>query len=538
MTSPWTMQRIPLFRRVNVGCYLEPVMRERIRNLAAIVILGLCLGLAVPTFFAVQQITAFTFGYEGSVLVVTAVDPDYYIQSDVAPGMIVSEFDHKPIADISPQQLDSYLHGYFKEVGFPDPTWGTMVWSIPEEVGTPSRSVFFIGLGLLLGITVWLRRGQAGEALRPFAIPLATASVTSLILSPAWPFLTWPMIAAALVLSTLGLLVLADGFVERIPRRIPRLVAAALAVAIALACAAVAIGDLPAASNYVVGGRGVTLPGLPAGLATAITLVPAAILLIVGDARSRAPMQMLLAAITPALIAATHGFSYFGMGLTIPLLWLLIVAFLLQINARAETMKAQRDAGVAAAERERARLAADLHDDALQEMTVLVRQLDEVGDVRSADLARSVAGRMREVCGDLRLPILDELGAGAALAWLVDRVSDTSGRLVRLECDDGERPPADVELAVFRVAQEALSNAVTHGAPPIVVRYASMADRASLSITDQGTGIAGDAASRALRSGHYGLLNMRQRAEQIGGRIDIRRAPSGGTRIALSWSSA
>jgi signal transduction histidine kinase len=513
-------------------------MRERIRNLAAIVVIGLCLTLAVPTFFAVQQVTAFTFGYEGSVLVVTAVDPDYYIQGDVAPGMVVAEFDYTRIEDVSPQQLDRFLDGYFKEVGFDDPTWGTLVWSIPEEVGTPSRSVFFIGVALLLGITIWVRRGQAGEALRPFAIPLAAASVVSLILSPAWPFLTWPMIAVGLFLSTLGLLVLADGFVERIPRRIPRLGAATLAVAAAIGCVAVAVGELPPASSYVPGARGVTLPGLPAGLAVAITMVPAATLAIVGDARSRARMPMLLAAITPALIATTHGLAYMGVGLTIPLLWLLVVAFLLQTNARAETMRVQRDAVVAAAERERARLAADLHDDALQQMTVLVRQLDDTGDERSAGLARSVADRMREVCGDLRLPILDELGAGAALEWLVGRVGEMSGGQVRLERDDGVRPPADVELAVFRVAQEALSNAVTHGAPPIVVRYAAAADRASLSITDQGAGIAADAASRAARSGHYGLLNMRQRAEQIGGRIDVRRPSTGGTSIALSWSSA
>ena len=513
-------------------------MRERIRNLAAIVIVGLCLTLAVPTFFAVQQVTAFTFGYEGSVLVVTAVDPDYYIQGDVAPGMVVAEFDYTRIEDVSPQQMGRFLDGYFKEVGFDNPTWGTLVWSIPEEVGTPSNSVFFIGVALLLGITIWVRRGQAGEALRPLAIPLAAASVVSLILSPAWPFLTWPMIAVGLFLSTLGLLVLADGFVERIPRRVPRLGAATLAVAAAIGCVAVAVGELPPASSYVPGARGVTLPGLPAGLAVAITMVPAATLAIVGDARSRARMPMLLAAITPALIATTHGLAYMGVGLTIPLLWLLVVAFLLQTNARAETMRVQRDAVVAAAERERARLAADLHDDALQEMTVLVRQLDDTGDERSAELARSVADRMREVCGDLRLPILDELGAGAALEWLVGRVGEMSGGQVRLERDDGVRPPADVELAVFRVAQEALSNAVTHGAPPIVVRYAAAADRASLSITDQGAGIAADAASRAARSGHYGLLNMRQRAEQIGGRIDVRRPSTGGTSIALSWSSA
>ena len=513
-------------------------MRERIRNVAAIVVVGLCLALAVPTFFAVQRITAFTFGYDGSDLVVTSVDPDYFIQGGVEPGMVVAEFDQTPIKDISPEKMDRYLRGYFKEVGFDDPTWGMLVFSIPEEVGTPSKSVFFVGLGLLLGMTIWVRRGHAGEALRPFAIPLAAASVTSLILSPAWPFLAWPMIAVGLLLSTLGLLVLADGFVERIPRPILRLEAAAVAVAAAIGCAAWAIGELPPASSYIAGARGVMLPGLPAGLAAAITLAPAATLAIARDARSRARVPMLLAAITPALIATTHGLAYMGTGLTIPLFWLLIVAFLLQTNARAETMRVQRDAVVGAAERERARLAADLHDGALQEMAVLVRQLDDAGDERSAELARSVADRMREVCGDLRLPILDELGAGAALEWLVDRVAELSGRQVRLEREDRVRPPADVELAVFRVAQEALSNAVAHGAPPIVVRYAAAADRASLSITDQGGGLPSDAASKAARSGHYGLLNMRQRAEQIGARIDVRRPPDGGTTIGLSWSSA
>ena len=117
------------------------------------------------------------------------------------------------------------------------------------------------------------------------------------------------------------------------------------------------------------------------------------------------------------------------------------------------------------------------------------------------------------------------------------RVAETSGGQVRLERDDEARPPADVELAVFRVAQEALANAVTHGAPPVVVRYAAGPDRASLSVTDQGTGIEAEAASLAPRSGHYGLLNMRQRAEQIGAKLDVRRPPDGGTVIGFSWAS-
>ncbi len=108
---------------------------------------------------------------------------------------------------------------------------------------------------------------------------------------------------------------------------------------------------------------------------------------------------------------------------------------------------------------------------------------------------------------------------------------------IAMERDDGARPPADVELAVFRMAQEALANAVTHGAPPVVVRYAAASDRASLSVTDRGAGIGTDAASMAARSGHYGLLNMRQRAEQIGAKLDVRRPSDGGTVIGIAWAS-
>lgn len=513
-------------------------MRERMRNGAAIVIAGLYLALAVPTLFAVQRINGITLGYEDSVLAIIAVDPDYYIGFDLQPGMVVTEVDRSPVADISPQRMEEHLKGYFVELRVDHPQYPNYVFSMPEEVGTPSKFDFVVGVGLLLGIAIWVRRGQAGEALRPLALPLAVASVSSLILRPAWQFLGWPLVVLGLVLSTAALLVLADSFVERIARPIPRRVSAAFAVAAAIGCAAVAVGEVGPASSWVAGAEAPTMMGLPAGLAAWVTLVPAATLVLSSKARQRAALPLLLAAVTPILIATTHGITYFGMGLTIPLFWLLLVAFLLQTNARAETMRVQRDTVVAATERERGRLAADLHDDALQEMTVLVRRLDDAGDETSAELARSVAERLREVCGDLRLPVLDELGAGAALEWLVDRVGETSGGQVRLERDDRARPPADVELAVFRVAQEALSNAVTHGAPPILVRYAAAADRASLSITDQGVGIAPDAGSKAARSGHYGLLNMRQRAEQIGAKIDVRRRPGGGTSIGLNWSSA
>ena len=202
----------------------------------------------------------------------------------------------------------------------------------------------------------------------------------------------------------------------------------------------------------------------------------------------------------------------------------------------AQRTQMQRDVAVAAAETERARLAADLHDDALQQLTMLVRTLDEAGNTDAANEAREVATKLRSVVGDLRLPILDDLGAGAALEWLVERVEPLAGGPVKLERSDETRPPANVELAVFRVAQEALTNAIKHGRPPIAVRYDVRTDgRVTLAIDDAGEGIGSQAAEEAPREGHFGLLNMQQRAEQIGALLDVRRWPAGGTRVALEW---
>ncbi|HEY8817463.1 MAG TPA: ATP-binding protein [Candidatus Limnocylindrales bacterium] len=86
-----------------------------------------------------------------------------------------------------------------------------------------------------------------------------------------------------------------------------------------------------------------------------------------------------------------------------------------------------------------------------------------------------------------------------------------------------------------RSGPEALANAVKHGNPPIVVRYTSTDSGVSLSIDDAGPGIAPDAGEEAERSGHFGLLNMEQRAEAIGAILDVRRWPTGGTHVALEW---
>ena len=246
--------------------------------------------------------------------------------------------------------------------------------------------------------------------------------------------------------------------------------------------------------------------------------------------------ELAVAGATPLFAMGTNQYPYI-----FPLaLWLGAIAvagrFTVRPLARLVTRaQLQRDLIVAATEAERARLAADIHDEALQELTLLVRRLETSGDTEGAELGRTVADRLRAICGDLRLPILDDLGVGPALDWLVLRIERLAGGEVRLERTDGTRPPPDVELAIFRVAQEALANAVKHGQPPIVVRYRATNSGVSLSIDDAGPGIAPDAGAAAEQGGHFGLLNMQQRAEAIGAILDIRRWPSGGTHVALEW---
>ena len=150
--------------------------------------------------------------------------------------------------------------------------------------------------------------------------------------------------------------------------------------------------------------------------------------------------------------------------------------------------------------------------------------LEIVGTAGSIDEAAALLARTA-----IDVLLLDiRLGTDSGLRLL-------AGGEVRLERTDGTRPPPEVELAIFRVAQEALANAVKHGRPPIVVRYRATEGGASLSVDDAGPGIAPDAAPTAEREGRFGLLNMEQRAQGIGAILDVRRWPSGGTHVALEW---
>jgi signal transduction histidine kinase len=403
-----------------------------------------------------------------------------------------------------------------------------------------SLPAVFLGLAILLVAGWWLGSGRAGASLQSLAVPLSVATSTPFLVRPLEATWSPPLIALGAILLAIAMVPLAVGLIDRIAdpeeRRLVTLIATAstvgaVALGIGLAINEGLIGSGPA--RWVLLG---TIPLIP-GLAAAGPIQPG---LLQGAAPTSGRLlestEYAVAGATPLVALATDTSPY-----VVPFaLWVafLLVAgrFTVRPLARlANRATLQRDLVVAATEAERARVAADIHDDALQELTLLVQRLDTAGDTEGAEIARTVSDRLRAICGDLRLPILDDLGVGPALDWLVLRIERLAGGEVRLERSDGTRPPADVELAFFRVAQEALANAVKHGSPPIVVRYASTSTGVSLSIDDAGPGIAADAGVEAERSGHFGLLNMEQRAEAIGAILDVRRWPAGGTHVALEW---
>jgi signal transduction histidine kinase len=396
----------------------------------------------------------------------------------------------------------------------------------------------FLGTALLLLGGWWLASGRAGPVIRPLAIPLVVATAVPFLVRPTGQTVDPVLIALGGVATVLAMLPLASALVERIAdpeeRRVVGIVSGACAtIAIVLEGAAAVVGSWQVIDTGLARWALIAAIPLIPGLAAAAPIRPGST---TSSGRLLESTEYAVAGATPLFALATGAPPYL-----LPLgLWVVFVLvagrFTVRPLARLATRATlQRDLVVAATEAERARVAADIHDDALQELTLLVHRLDAAGDAEGADIARTVSDRLRAICGDLRLPILDDLGVGPALDWLVLRIERLAGGEVRLERSDGTRPPADVELAFFRVAQEALSNAVKHGAPPIVVRYSTSDDGASLTIDDAGPGIAPDAEGTADRTGHFGLLNMQQRAEAIGAILDVRAWPSGGTHVKLDW---
>ncbi len=193
------------------------------------------------------------------------------------------------------------------------------------------------------------------------------------------------------------------------------------------------------------------------------------------------------------------------------------------------------------AEEERGRLARELHDAPLQELSAVIRRLELVPEASSETTAlRVVADQLRSVAVGLHPPMLDDLGLGPALDFLAEQltceetavavaVSDATG------LDAGSRPPKSVEFALYRIAREAVTNALQHAdARNITIGGRIGRDSIDLLVVDDGRGLVDGASHEAIGRGRFGLASMRRRANSIGAELSLQ-GTRAGTRVAVAW---
>jgi signal transduction histidine kinase len=199
-------------------------------------------------------------------------------------------------------------------------------------------------------------------------------------------------------------------------------------------------------------------------------------------------------------------------------------------------------------ETERARVARELHDGPVQELIALSQRAEmaqrwvERGEPRRAEAlleelrsaGLETVEELRRLIGALRPIYLEDLGLLPALEMLVRRTDEQATAAVQLESGSGiPRLAPEVELAAYRVVQEALNNAQQHArAASIVVGVRFEAGVLILSVTDDGVGFdlppSPDVFTQA---GHFGLVGLQERVARLGGTLRIRTAPGEGTRV-------
>lgn len=194
------------------------------------------------------------------------------------------------------------------------------------------------------------------------------------------------------------------------------------------------------------------------------------------------------------------------------------------------------------AEREKASLARELHDElggiltpAKMDLAWLQARLGTQPEYaermrRLGALIDQGIDLKRRVIERLRPSLLDHLGLAAAIQWYAEETCRSS----HIECDirvapTFERLPADLEIALYRLVQESLANVVKHSkAKRVVVALERTPEALVLEVSDDGVGIGDLAAARRLS---YGMASMRQRVRAVGGSFEITSTPGKGTRV-------
>jgi len=202
-----------------------------------------------------------------------------------------------------------------------------------------------------------------------------------------------------------------------------------------------------------------------------------------------------------------------------------------------------------AQEEERRRLAQDLHDETIQDLIALDQRVQLFARTLRAEKSRKVPGleaihreaqeaiqRVRRLSRALRPLYLEDLGLFPALEALANDVGSSIGIPVVVRAAGTPQPlPRDADLAVYRIVQEALANIARHAAAHqawITLRYRR--DELQVIVKDDGAGFTPPAEAADLsRTGHFGLIGMRERAQHIGALLKVHSTPGRGARVTV-----
>jgi len=226
-----------------------------------------------------------------------------------------------------------------------------------------------------------------------------------------------------------------------------------------------------------------------------------------------------------------------------PLAWRIFLMPLLRLHeGRARLL----DEVLSAQERERMRIVSDLHDGLGQNLTAMLMRLQVLEAQATDEQARANAAALRaiavasleevrRVVRDTRPPVLDTLGLAAAVETRLLEVRDVSGIHTdfssTLQPDD--RLPVAIETAIYRVIQEAVTNAVRHASPSrIAVALETRPGLVQATVSDDGVGF-DPAAHPSAGDGPCGTLGMQERVRPWGGVVEIRSRRGAGTTVAV-----
>ncbi|MBN1315922.1 MAG: PAS domain S-box protein [Anaerolineales bacterium] len=199
-----------------------------------------------------------------------------------------------------------------------------------------------------------------------------------------------------------------------------------------------------------------------------------------------------------------------------------------------------------AEEVERRRLARELHDQVGQNLTALGINLNIVKSLlsdsatpvilerltESLNIVEQTAECIRGVLAELRPPLLDDYGLMAALHWYATQISSRTGLEIEVQgIEPAQRLPEQVENALFRIAQEALANAVKYAqATQVTISFREENSKYQMIVVDDGVGFE---LENIYGLKGWGLLNMNERAETVGGNLVIQTSPKRGAKIVV-----